>query len=442
MDIYQLQPILDALLAGAWQVFKVWWWLLLPCIFYFPAKHLYLWWLNWEVWAKEELNWILLEIIPPSEIEKPFRAMEDLITAIWPVIDTANWREVWAEGEFIIDPFWFSLEISAKEGGEVHFYVRILKSQKSFYEAVIHAHYPDIEIKEVPDYTQSVPQDIPNEKYTLYGEDFILMKDNSYPIRTYKFFEIRPEEIEEPKRLDPLNSMLEAMSLLRKGEQFWFQLVAAPITNNHVPWITQSEKLVEVLAKRVEEPTKFKSITGEALRLLFFAKPPFQELDERKESVIPVEMKLTPGEREVLGEVENKKSKLGFKVYMRSIYIAEHDVFFSPNGKIARSYMIHFNTENLNHIRYWNKTRTKVHFFFRKRRVYARQRNMFKKYVNRFPPQYPHRDFGPGISIMNAEEISSIYHFPSKAALLPPAIPRVAAKKVAPPSQIPVEREE
>jgi hypothetical protein len=58
---------------------KAWWWFLAPVILYFPAHYLYLWWVNWDVWYKGK-KWILIEIVPPKEILKPFRAMEDIFS--------------------------------------------------------------------------------------------------------------------------------------------------------------------------------------------------------------------------------------------------------------------------------------------------------------------------------------------------------------------------
>ncbi len=434
MTLSEPQIIFNYILGLVWMVIKVWWWFILPVLLYFPAKILYKWWINWEVWYKE-LEWIMLEIIPPAEVLKPFRAMEDMFTAIWPIYDGANWREQWCEGELILGPEWVSFETVSIEG-QIHFYLRCLKEKRNFVESIIHTHYPDAEIFQVPDYTQNVPQNIPNKEYDIYGEDYILLRDDPFPIRTYKFFEIRPEEIEAEKKLDPLPNLLEALAKLKKGEQVWFQMVICPILDSDVPWVTQGKALVDKIARR-PSPPKDKTIAGEAFRALAFDSIPFEQ-KAKEESIIPPEMKLTPGEREVLGAVEEKISKLGFKTHMRVIYLYKREARFSPNGKIFRSYFLHFNTQDLNGIRFWGKTRTKIHYLFRKRRLSTRKKNIFYRYVKRFTPKFPKR-VGPGTSIFNAEELATIFHFPTSTASLPSSVPRVPTKKGGPPPNIPFE---
>lgn len=410
----------------------------MPLVLYPTARILYRWWIHWEVWYPEQ-QWTLVEIIPPAEILKPSLAMEDLIGALWSVYDSANWREIWCEGELDLAPFWISFEV-VSIGGQIHYYLRILKEQKKLIASIINTHYPDAEIIEVPDYTKDVPQDVPNKDYDIYGEDYVLLREDSYPIRTYKFFEIRPEEIDKEKKLDPVAQLLEAMAKLKEGEQFWFQMILAPITNDDVPWVTEGRAIADKIARRVvPEPVNSKTIVGEAFRALAFDKVPYSDEEAPKEEeVIPPEMKLTPGEREILAAVEEKISKYGFKTTMRAVYIYKRDAQYRPHGKIARSYIIHFNTLNLNGIRYFSKTRTKIHYFFRKRRLYTRKKNIFERYVKRLPPLFP-ATTGPGTMILNAEEIAAIFHFPMNANDLPSSIPRVAAKKVGPPPGIPTE---
>lgn len=433
MDAFFIfQSIIDQIAISLWQLFLVWWWFLLPAFFYFPAKYFYLWWIHWEIWYKE-LEWVQLELIPPSEILKPFRAMEDFFTSIWPIWDSPNWREVWCEGELRNGPFWAVFEI-VSFAGEIHFYLRILKDHRANFESILQAHFPDIEIREVSDYIEGVPRDLPNKDFEMYGEDYILRKEAAYPLRTYKFFEIRPEETEEEKRVDSLPALMEAMAKLKKGEQLWLQMIIAPITNDDVPWVTEGRRVADKIARRVVAGPD-KSITGEAFRLLAFDKAPFAT-EEKKEEVIPPEMKLTPGEREILGAVEEKISKHGFRTNLRSVYIAERKVFFPPNGKILRAYLMHFATQHMNSIIFWGRTRPKIHYLFRKRRVYARKRRLFRNYINRFSPLYPNRLEGG--MILNAEELASLFHLPGKSALLPPGVPRVAAKKVVPPLELPM----
>jgi len=407
---------------------------LLP-LFLFPlARVLYRWWISWEIWYKEQ-QWTMLEIIPPAEIEKPFKAMEDIFNSLWPMYDGPNWREQWCEGELNQGPFWWSFEIVSLEGN-VHFYMRVPKGWARAAESFFHAHYPGAEIFEVEDYTKNVPLDIPNSEYDLYGEDYIYMKDYPFPLLTYSFFEPKtPEAVEGEKKIDPFYTLMEALVKLGPGEQFWFQINPIPIVEDDGRrWQEKCREVADKIARRGTKP-KPKSIIGEALRMLFFGKPPFQE-EKEEESVLPPEMKLTPGEKEILTAVERKMTKFGFKTFIRALYIYKKDCFFAPHRTIARGYFSHFASQDLNAILFYSKTRTKIHYFFRKRRLYSRKRKIFRRYLERFPSSFPKRR-GPLLPIMNSEELATIFHFPTKAASLPPGVPRVMAKKGEAPPGIP-----
>ncbi|KPJ71614.1 hypothetical protein AMJ50_01225 [Parcubacteria bacterium DG_74_3] len=430
---------------------KNWWWFFLPIILVFPFKTIYLWWIRWEMWYKKQ-KWILLEIKPPKEILKPFRAMEDIINVLWGIYDGANWRERWCEGELIKGPYWMSFEM-ASIGGKIHFYMRILAVWRDMIEATIYSHYPEIEISVVDDYTRQVPQDVPNAEWDLYSEDYSTMKDDILPFKTYSaFFEERPEIIKEEKRLDPLDSLLEAMAKLKPAEQLWFQIVAAPITNGDIPWITKGKKIANQLAKRpAEKPARV--VWREAADLLItgtITPPPKEEV-----GLIAPELRLTPGEREVLKGVENKISKQGFRTWIRIVYLYKRkEPHNRGNYKIIRSYFNHFMTENLNSLVFWGPTRTRIHYWLKERRLFLRKRKQFRNYIERLPSLFPRTEDGvpfwpfglaprgPGIRgtiILNSEELATLYHFPAKIEAVTPAITPIEAKKGGPPPGLPTE---
>ena len=422
-------------------ILKNWWWLFLACILYFPARFLYLWWISWEIWYKEQ-EWMLLEIVPPGEIEKPFKAMEDIFSVLWGIIDTPNWREEWCQGELPLGGgLWFSFEI-ASIGGKVHFFTRVPKGFDKTIESAIYSHYPEAEIFEAPDYTQNVPQNVPNQIFDLYGEDFELMREDFYPIKTYsEFFEVKPEAVKEEKRIDPFNSLLEHMVTLKPDEQYWLQIVTNPITNELIPWITEGKKAADKKARRPQKP-KQKSIIGEVIDVILGT----TSAELQKEKGLPPgvseeterEMLITPGERKILTAIENKMSKYAYQTWIRIIHIYKRDKpHFRGNYKIGRTYFNHFFVTDLNTIKFWQATRTRLHFWFVKRRLYSRKKNIFRRCVKRFPPKYP--NMRKGTYIFNIEELATIFHFPMKSASLPPGVPRVFAKKGEPPPGIPLE---
>ena len=151
-------------------------------------------------------------------------------------------------------------------------------------------------------------------------------------------------------------------------------------------------------------------------------------------------MVITPGEREIIAEIENKMKKPVFRTTIRGVYVAKRENFKVPHRVIMRSYMGHFATVNLNHFRFQPKTRPRVHFFWRERRVFLRARKMFRNTVLRFPPLFPNRmsdDLNP---ILSTEEMATLFHFPLRVTgMVVPTMAKVESKKGGPPPNLPVE---
>ncbi len=424
---------------------RVWWWIFLPIMLQSQLKTLYLWYIGWDYdYLKQK--WVLLEIIPLEETTVPLKAMEDIFTSIWPIMDVANFREVWCDGELSNGPFWCSWEIVSIEG-KIHFYVRVLSQHQHTIESAIYGHYPNVEITEVPDYVKLVPPTVPNEEWDIYGEDWALDKDNAYPIKTYeKFFEPQGERIaEEEKRLDPIISLLEAMSKLGPGEHYWMHFTTVPVTNYDEPnYRPEGEKIIAKIAKL---PSKKDITFMDDLKNIFsqIAMGPTKEketykwddLDEVEETG-EFRLKMTPGERDIVTEIENKLKKPAFRTNIRGVYVAKRENWKAPHRVISRSYMGHFSSENMNTLRFQGKTRPRVHFFMRKRRVFMRARKMFRMAVLRFPPLYPDRS--SLCPILSSEEMATLYHFPLRiSGMVTPTLGKIESRKVGAPANLPVE---
>jgi len=439
-----------------WQIFKNWWWFFLSIIFWFFAKTFYLWWLRWENWYPKK-KWVILEIKPPRENIKPFSTMENVFSMLWGIYDSPNWRERWCGGGLPLGGgLWFSFEICSF-GGQIHFYLRVPESFRKTAENIIYSQYPDIEIFEVEDYTKNVPKDIPNSKWDLYAEDYSLLKEDYLPIKTYTmFFEREQEErrVMEEKRLDPMDAFLEGLASLHSGEQLWFQIVCNPITESTFPWLAKAKAAANKIAKR-PSPKPAKPIFIEILETLIFgAQKTKEEKGEKGGELIAPELRLTPGEKEVLTAIENKIKKNAFQCWLRGIHIYRLDQPFEA-GRIGiiRTYLGQFSTQNLNTLVYWGPTRTKIHYLLKKRRLYLRKRQRFRAYVERLPSLWPRTQTGepicpfghvqgrkPGIRgtiILNTEELATIFHFPVK--VITPALEAIEVKRIGPPPHLPTK---
>ena len=426
---------------------RVWWWVFLPLMLQSQLKTLYLWWLDWDYdYAKQK--WVLLEIIPLEAALLPLKAMEDIFSAIWPIMDKANFREIWCDGELNNGPYWCSWEIASIEG-KIHFYVRALQQHRNIIESSLYGHYPDIEIHEAQDYVKLVPPTVPNDEWDMYGEDWDFRENNAYPIKTYeKFFEPQGERISaEEKRMDPIISLLEAMSKLGPGEHYWVQFITVPIIDYDEPeWREEGQKIINKIAKR---PEKKKVTFMQELGHIFgeiiggpkkegesYTWVPLEEDEETGE----LRISLTPGEREIITEIENKLKKPAFRTNIRGVYVAKREHWKASNRIITRTYMGHFSTANMNSFQFEGKTRPRVHFFMRKRRVFMRARKMFRMAVLRFAPIYPKRRAADYCPILSTEEMATLWHLPLRVSgMVAPTLVKIESKKAGPPANLPVD---
>jgi hypothetical protein len=433
---------LSIIISTIWAIIKNWWWIFLPLLLYRPFLFCWLWWRK-EKWMFSQKK-ALLEIKMPKEVLKPLRAMEQVFSSIWGnVFDPADWWEKWVDGKGLDN---IQLEILSL-GGVPHFYIRCSKDRRNAIEASIYSQYPDAEISIADDYTKYVPRDVPNKDWELWGTDYELVKPDVFPLKTYsKFFEEKTEAKEE-KRVDPVATLLEGMGKLGPGEQLWVQIDIIPITSTGkeaeggYDFVAEGRKVADKLAKRPEK-AQAKSILGGVADLLITGKPLEEEV-EREEPLIPVEMKLTPGEREIVAGVEEKVAKRCFKSYIRFIYIAKRDVYFGGAKGIPFGFFNQFCTENLNTLKPWPRTITKIKRypildFIRARRLFVRKRGLFFRYVSRFAPLFPKRA-QKGVFILNTEELATIFHFPGRMVAPAPFVPRVESKKGEAPPGLPME---
>jgi len=414
----------------AWSIVVNWWWIVLPFLLWKHASFHWLWWRN-EIWLSKQKK-VFLEIRIPKESIKPIRAMEAVFTGLWQIWSEPNWIEVWWDGQSSGS---YSFDIISVDG-EPHFIIRCGKHDRGLVETHIYSQFPEAEIFEVDDYTKKVPQDIPNKEWDLWGTDYKLLKPNCYPFKCYHDFETEREAKEE-KRIDPMSSLLEGMERLKKGEQLWVQIRAKPI-QGEIPWVSEGKAIINKLVSR-KSPAPSRSI----LQMIADVIIGDGVKEEKKEdTLIPPEMKLTPGERDVITAIDKKIGKLGYEVGIRYLYLARKDSIYKPNLRLPMSYFTNFGANNLNSPVPNGKSIPKIRkkwydpFWFPKRRLYLKKRRIFRKYIMRVPYFFP---LSGGTFVLNTEELATIYHFPSRTLTPTSSIPRVEAKKAEAPYGLPVE---
>ena len=423
-----LAPVIQT----AKEIFAVWWWVPLPFIIWRPLLFFWLWWRQ-DIYD-DTVKRVIIEVRVPDESLKPIRAMDTVISGMWQIYGPPNWFEKWWKGEFLLG---FSFEIVSIDGIP-HFYIRLPLKYRTITESHIYSQYPDAEITEVEDYSNKVPLDIPNKEWEMWGTDYHTLKPDPYPIKTYPEFETEKES-EEEKRVDPISGLLEGMTRLKPGEQLWVQVVAIPFLDEK-DWLKEGEAIKNKLVNRKSNPP-VKTMVAEMGDLAVLGMPPGVKQEETKD-ILPPEMKLTPGEKNVVAAIERKISKLGFVCNVRYLYVAKRDAFNTHHIRIPMSYFANFVTNDLNAIVPWGQTITKIKqnwydwYLLVQRRLYARKRRIIRNYRLRQAPLFP---LPGGDFILDAEELATIYHFPSRTVAPASTVVRVESKKSEAPADLPVE---
>jgi len=285
------------------------------------------------------------------------------------------------------------------------------------------------------DYTRLVPQNIPNKEWDMWACNFKMYKKRCYPIKVYTNFFEPTQEIEEERRVDPLAVLLEGMSRLKQGEQLWLQIMLKPVaTDSEDDWRKEGKEELAKLLKRPLPPKDDKTIVGEAFNLLFHDKEPFKT-EAKPEPLLPPELHLSPGEKDIVQAIETKMSKVAFQATVRMILLGKRDVFFKPNLRLVLNLSTGVTTTNLNGIKPFMTTKVVAPAPYRNQRIYVKKRKLFTRYKNRWPYNFPH---GGDTLILTPDEIATLWHFPSKSSMPASGIDVIESKKAGPPPNLPI----
>lgn len=360
----------------------------------------------WKLWIYHirlrhisNINWLMLEIKLPREINKNPQAFEFLLNMLHQT-KGINFYEKYLYGEV---RKWFSLELVSKEG-VVHFYIYAPSNYRKMIETQIYGQYPGIEITEVYDYTKDFAD---FNEYKMHMAEFILEKEDAYPIKTYLDYKLDKTETEEEFKNNPLTSFIELIGSIKEGEHVWCQILARA---TYVKWKDAGKKLVDKIMKRDEKKKEGEKIDLGAMRL-------------------------SPGEHLITESIERNVSKLGFDVCIRIGYLAKEDKYNSIIPSAIYGAMKQYNSLNLNGFKRINAT-SYVDYFFKKTREDWRKGRIFDAYRNRFC-FYLTWALSRKTFVLNSEELATIYHFPGKVATTP-TLGRIEAKKGEPPAGLPI----
>lgn len=263
----------------------------------------------------------------------------------------------------------------------IGFYVWVPNYLKSFVEEQIYAQYPTVQISEVEDYTMT-----PDGAFgTTLVTEMKLTANETLPIKTFQSFEV-----------DPLASITATLAKFTEDEEAWIQLVIKPAPQG---WHKRSEKYIAGL-----KAGGGRSITSGLAEVLW--KPPEYTTETAK---------LTEYESLRASNAETKSQKLAFETSVRIVYRGNVP---GPQARLQMQSIVasykQFNTTYLNG--------------FETKRVSE------DPYVLGL---YRAREFNKKGSLLNIEEVATMYHLPH-TTVETPYILWAISQTAEPPANLPV----
>ena len=417
---------------------------------------IFLGWVAWKLWVHyirqdfiSGIDFVLLEIIPPRDVERNPKAMELFITNALYHWSMKGGKESYWQGAVW---FWFSLELVSLEG-QVHFYIRTPSRIRSLIETQMYAQYPQAQVKVVEDYTLAVDKITPSSAWNAWGCEFGLLKPEAYPIKTYIDFGLDKDPKEEYK-IDPISPIIEFFGSLGKGEQAWMQVIITPskkIYHTHGTWFKKHD-WVEEAKKQLE-------------KLLL---PYTSKRDDPGTNVIKlarIEVRVPSFLDRVVKAMSAKTGKLGFETGIRIMYLAKKEVYpvgsRTNNSRNIRLIFRQYTTPDSNGLNRINSAQADAYggiFTLPPHKIMRLANRMLHEYRERsfFHLPLRHHLFNnhkiylhwpisrlfmaykhPETFVLNTEELATLWHFPGQI-LQVPTLTRIESKEASPPPNLPI----
>lgn len=339
---------------------------------------------------------IVLQIRVPRENEKDALAAEQMFSSLHGLL------RITPETQEHI-----SLEISASISG-INFFAVSPTHLRDFVESQIYAQYPNAEITEVPDYTQTESP----QTGGVFSQSslLILSKPSFFPIRTFKEFEV-----------DPLSAITGSVSKLHEKENVWLQIIIRPVPD---VWQAEGRSYINAIRSGAAPVTlglsdlkttlvkELKSMPYHFMKAVISPGTP-HPLPERG-----APFRSSTGDELAIKSIDLNLSKLGFETIIRVVVFGESKEQAEGRLRGVLASFKQFSAANLNSF------------------VPARQPGMTEQ---QFYNTYTRRSFDDNNSyILTTEELASVFHLPS-ISVETPAISWTPAKRGEPPLNLPTE---
>jgi hypothetical protein len=284
----------------------------------------------------------------------------------------------------------------------------------------LYAQFPGIEVKECSDYARAVYFD--PKVYSAWATEFKFTKADPYPIKTYVDYGLDKDPKEEFK-VDPLATVLEYLGQIGPNQQIWIQILG------------QAHKEYRKSGHIFKKEDKWKADAQKEINKLLMRNEKTKVVGTENDKGFLVSPKLTKDEEEIVSAIGRSITKPAFDVGIRTIYIAEKDMFNKSNiGGIIGSFK-HFSAEHLNGFKPggpWN-----IDYPWEDYRD-IRKNGKLKAVIGLYKRRaYFHPPYVGKPMVMNAEELATLFHFPGQVAATP-TLERIPSKRVQAPTNLPI----
>jgi hypothetical protein len=420
-------------ISSSWFIFSHGGWLVFIILSYMMAKKLYMDKINGAFIMSNKP--VFLHIKIEKENLQSILAVEQLFANLHAIHTNFTKAETYFEGKINL---WVSFEIVSL-GGKISYIVRTPERYTNLITSAFYAHYPNAEIEQVEDYMQNLDHwDQHHSTWDLWGTEFKMVKDYAYPIKTWREFE--HPTAEEPI-LDPLTSMLEALSKAEPHELIAYQLVLRPIADNE--WVPHCQDVVKQLKEEGGHHSH-----GILSTILHFGgnKTIFEVIGgmggggHEEKSTQPKVMRMSEGEKNILKAIETKMTKPAYQGKVRYLYIAPKEKFDPSKRGMMIGAMRQFSgivTNGLKPDVSGTWTNYNYRLFKSLEKPYVDFVIVEKKHL--FLKGFTRRSMWIGANpmIFNTEEIATLYHFPLASIKTAP-VERIDIKKGQPPANLPI----
>lgn len=280
---------------------------------------------------------------------------------------------------------YIALEMAVDDvGEETSFYVAVPKDFEAVAEKQIHGFYPEAEVERAKDYN------IFNPKGASAGAIISMKQDHLLPFQTYQHLPV-----------DPLNAILNSMSKLQKeGEGAAIQLLLQPAQGK--------TDLATKIAQEIQVGYPFKEALGRAK-----GKKKKEEDEENKQRP-----QAAPADLEIAKLIQEKAAKTSYNVNVRLVTSAgdqtrADQMLTDMEGSIAQ-----YAAPSMNSLKVTKQKGSALEKLF-----YNFSFRIFE---------------GSKTMLMSAEEVTSLYHFPTPLTSAP-KVQQVKTKSAEPPANLPTE---